>query len=149
MDTLTIDLTTDPVCFMQVDPAKTGHHRAHGDGEYHFCSAACADKFAADPDKYLKKEDPVCGMSVYPLKSPHRHTHGGTRYHFCSAGCKDKFAADPGAYLGDRAPAPPADASALYYCPNLPKVDLIGPGNCPHCGSPLEPRNPIAALEED
>ncbi len=57
--------------------------------------------------------------------------------------------ADPGEELGDRAPAPPADASAIYYCPNLPKVDQIGPGNCQHCGSPLEPRNPIAALEED
>lgn len=88
-------------------------------------------------------------MSVDPLKSPHQHTLGGTRYHFCSAGCKDKFVADPGAYLGDRATAPPADASPLYTCPNLPNLDQVGPGDCPFCGSRLEIKEPIAALEED
>jgi Cu+-exporting ATPase len=97
----------------------------------------------------IKKEDPVCGKSVDPLKSTHQHTHDGTRYHFCSVGCKDKFVADIGAYLGDRAPAPPADASPIFICPNLPEVDQDGPGDCPFCGSRLEPKDPIAALDED
>jgi Cu+-exporting ATPase len=38
---------------MTVDPTTTAHHAAHGDGEYHFCSAGCRTKFVADPDKYL------------------------------------------------------------------------------------------------
>ncbi len=59
--------------------------------------------------------------------------------------------AEPGACssLGERAPAPPADARPIYTCPNLPDVDHFGPGDCPLCGSRLEPKEPIAAMEED
>ncbi len=46
----------DPVCGMTVDPA-TSKHRFDHDGEtFHFCSAGCRTKFAADPAKYLAKE---------------------------------------------------------------------------------------------
>jgi Cu+-exporting ATPase len=45
----------DPVCGMTVDPA-TSKHRFDQDGTtYHFCSAGCRTKFAADPAKYLDK----------------------------------------------------------------------------------------------
>jgi Cu+-exporting ATPase len=44
---------TDPVCGMQVDPASSPHRVEFGGTEYHFCSARCADKFEADPDRYL------------------------------------------------------------------------------------------------
>ncbi len=45
----------DPVCGMTVDPA-TSEHRFEYRGEtYHFCSAGCRTKFAADPAKYLEK----------------------------------------------------------------------------------------------
>ncbi len=45
----------DPVCGMTVDPA-TSKHRFDYQGEtYHFCSAGCRSKFAADPGKYLDK----------------------------------------------------------------------------------------------
>jgi P-type Cu+ transporter len=45
----------DPVCGMTVDPATSRHcHIAH-DHSYYFCSAGCRTKFAADPEKYLKK----------------------------------------------------------------------------------------------
>ena len=43
---------TDPVCGMQVDPATTPHHADHAGVQYHFCSARCREKFAADPDRY-------------------------------------------------------------------------------------------------
>ena len=43
----------DPVCGMTVDPAKTQHHADHAGTAYHFCSAGCRTKFAADPAKYL------------------------------------------------------------------------------------------------
>jgi P-type Cu+ transporter len=46
----------DPVCGMTVDPA-TGEHRFDYRGEtYHFCSAGCRTKFAADPLAYLEKD---------------------------------------------------------------------------------------------
>ncbi|HEX3506455.1 MAG TPA: heavy metal translocating P-type ATPase [Xanthobacteraceae bacterium] len=46
---------TDPVCGMKVDPAKSPHHHNYRQNDYHFCSAGCRTKFAADPDKYLNK----------------------------------------------------------------------------------------------
>jgi P-type Cu+ transporter len=48
----------DPVCGMTVDPA-TSQHRSDYRGEtYHFCSAGCRTKFAADPQQYLDKSTP-------------------------------------------------------------------------------------------
>jgi P-type Cu+ transporter len=44
---------TDPVCGMTVDPAKSPHRHDHRHTTYHFCSAGCRTKFAADPEKYL------------------------------------------------------------------------------------------------
>ena len=48
----------DPVCGMTVDPA-TSRHRFDYRGEtFHFCSAGCRTKFAADPKAYLDKREP-------------------------------------------------------------------------------------------
>jgi Cu+-exporting ATPase len=46
----------DPVCGMTVDPA-TSEHRFDYRGEtFHFCSAGCRTKFAADPVAYLDRD---------------------------------------------------------------------------------------------
>ena len=85
---------TDPVCGMTVDPAKSPQRAEHGGKIFHFCSAGCAAKFAADPDKYLAPKQaapdaafgtiytcpmhpqigqqgpgscPICGMALDPL----------------------------------------------------------------------------------
>ncbi|MCW1382527.1 heavy metal translocating P-type ATPase [Novosphingobium sp. KCTC 2891] len=84
----------DPVCGMEVDPARTAHHLSLGGQDYHFCSAGCRAKFAADPDRYLhpvaapdvpegaiwtcpmhpevQQEGPgscpICGMALEPLE---------------------------------------------------------------------------------
>ncbi|MCA8868310.1 MAG: YHS domain-containing protein [Rhodobacteraceae bacterium] len=39
----------DPVCGMIVDPQPDTPQAQHGGYIYHFCSAACQSKFAADP----------------------------------------------------------------------------------------------------
>ncbi|HET8881407.1 MAG TPA: heavy metal translocating P-type ATPase [Solimonas sp.] len=44
---------TDPVCGMQVDPATSPHRHTHDGETWHFCSAHCVHKFAADPRHYL------------------------------------------------------------------------------------------------
>ena len=45
----------DPVCGMTVDPATSKHRFDHQGDTYHFCSAGCRTKFAADPEAYLDK----------------------------------------------------------------------------------------------
>src|SRR3954452_23065867 len=46
----------DPVCGMTVDPATSKHRFDHHGETFHFCSAGCRAKFAADPAKYLAQE---------------------------------------------------------------------------------------------
>jgi Cu+-exporting ATPase len=63
-------LVKDPVCGMTVDPAKTAHHAEHADTAYHFCSAGCRTKFAADPAKYIHpkpalRAEPVTPGTIY------------------------------------------------------------------------------------
>ncbi len=87
----------DPVCGMSVDPHATSHHFEHAGTGYHFCSAGCRTKFAADPAHYLAghhsksaaevpagtiwtcpmhldiRQDhpgncPICGMALEPLE---------------------------------------------------------------------------------
>jgi Cu+-exporting ATPase len=59
----------DPVCGMSVDPAKSPHLFTHDVQTYHFCSAGCRTKFAADPAHYLnkeaRKEEPVPEGTIF------------------------------------------------------------------------------------
>ena len=82
----------DPVCGMTVDPT-TQHHAEHAGHTYHFCSARCRERFAADPARYLTSAPtpaaaeavqwtcpmhpqivrggpgscPICGMALEPM----------------------------------------------------------------------------------
>ena len=49
----------DPVCGMDVDPAKTEHHFMHEGQEYYFCSGHCLAKFKENPESYLHKNETV------------------------------------------------------------------------------------------
>jgi P-type Cu+ transporter len=91
------DAVTDPVCGMTVDPATSPHRFEYDGATFHFCSAGCRTKFAADPDKYLKPRQsdtappppagaiytcpmhpeirqigpgscPICGMALEPVE---------------------------------------------------------------------------------
>src|SRR3954462_5865205 len=46
----------DPVCGMSVDPATSKHRFDYRGETWHFCSAGCRSKFAADPVAYLEKD---------------------------------------------------------------------------------------------
>ncbi len=48
----------DPVCGMTVDPATSKHRFDHLGKTFHFCSAGCRTKFAADPNSYLSGNKP-------------------------------------------------------------------------------------------
>src|SRR3954466_11292379 len=83
----------DPVCGMTVNPPQSQHRFDHDGQTYHFCSAGCRTKFAADPDRYLNRSNdagsvpegaificpmhpqvrqagpgscPICGMALEP-----------------------------------------------------------------------------------
>jgi P-type Cu+ transporter len=56
----------DPVCGMTVNP-ETSKHRFEYHGEtFHFCSAGCRTKFAADPAKYLAKDGAEAAKTPVP-----------------------------------------------------------------------------------
>src|SRR6266700_7943292 len=62
--------TVDPVCGMKVDPHATAHRHSYQGRTYHFCSAGCLSKFAANPTKYLgaesgKAPEPILEGTIY------------------------------------------------------------------------------------
>jgi Cu+-exporting ATPase len=48
----------DPVCGMAVDPVTSKHRFDYRGETFHFCSAGCRTKFAADPASYLDRKKP-------------------------------------------------------------------------------------------
>ena len=147
----------DPVCGMSVDPA-TSRHKIDREGKtYYFCCGGCADKFKANPEKYLhpspkpataglitlgssssqqkpllakvKGKDPVCGMEVDPA-AKHRLDHAGKTYFFCCAHCLEKFRANPAQFLSPPSPVRIAPA------PAKPAGNYV----CPMCPEVREPK---------
>lgn len=53
---------SDPVCGMAVDPATSQHRFDYRGDVYHFCSAGCQAKFAADPKQYLDSGTPKASV---------------------------------------------------------------------------------------
>ena len=45
-------MTVDPVCGMQVDPATSKHVLEHEGARYAFCCGGCLKKFKADPKRH-------------------------------------------------------------------------------------------------
>ncbi|HKW00015.1 MAG TPA: heavy metal translocating P-type ATPase [Vicinamibacterales bacterium] len=115
-------MTKDPVCGMTVDPAKARASLEHGGKTYYFCSTGCRDKFAAEPERWVRKE-------IEPLRS--EPVPNETR--------QTSVAARTG----------PAKPAVEYTCPMHPEVRRSGPGSCPKCGMALEPVRPtVSAVTE-
>ena len=101
----------DPVCGMNVDPAKTPHHYQLGNTEYHFCGKSCLEKFKANPSEYTNPAKPKASC--------------------CGGHSKPATIAQPATDNKD----------IIYTCPMHPEVQQVGPGTCPKCGMALEPEN--------
>jgi P-type Cu+ transporter len=115
----------DPVCGMSVEPAKSAAKVEYADKTYHFCSKGCAQRFAANPGKFLAAPG-AAGMG-----------HAATNDEQLAAG-----SAGPSV-------APQKAASVRYTCPMHPEIVQIGPGSCPKCGMALEPVDVFAEVEAD
>jgi len=92
--------------------------------KYYFCCKGCADKFRADPEKYLKPM-PSAGGPLIQLGA--------------------MTPASPVAPPVALPVAPPSpETGAVYVCPMDPEVRASNPGSCPKCGMALEPEVPVA-----
>jgi Cu+-exporting ATPase len=120
-------MARDPVCGMTVDPAKAAAHVEHKGEMYYFCAKGCAQKFSANPDKYLEP------APVIPAIVPAMVT------------------AIKAAPIASPANVPPTAAAKQirYTCPMDPEIVQIGPGTCPQCGMALEPMDILAEEPTD
>jgi P-type Cu+ transporter len=129
----TCKIERDPVCGMNVEPAKAATSVEHDRKLYHFCCKGCAEKFKADPQKYLSPNYKPGGMGASTVVSIGGLTQPGI------ARQPQAQAAPSSAKL---AAGPPATA---YVCPMCPEVRESKPVPCPKCGMALEAETPIAA----
>jgi len=125
------ELVQDPVCHMQVDPARARAQAEHEGKTYYFCCEGCAQKFQAEPDRYLAPKA-ATGNGLVQL--------GAAR-----GKAPAEMAASPSGATRQVAAAPakpgsagPAVSGAIYTCPMDPEVRQPGPGACPKCGMDLE-----------
>jgi YHS domain-containing protein len=51
-------MAIDPVCKMEVNPARAAATVEFLGQHYYFCSSACHKAFTSDPDKYAKATPP-------------------------------------------------------------------------------------------
>jgi len=139
---------------MTVDPAHAKATAEHAGRTYYFCCAGCADKFRAEPEKYLRAKPlaPSQMVQLGGLKRPPPPAPSAVVYtcpmdpevrqHHPGACPKCGMALEP------EVPSAPA-MRIEYTCPMHPEIVRIGPGSCPICGMALEPRTVAAAEEQN
>jgi len=119
----------DPVCGMTVDPATArGGSAEHAGKTYYFCNPRCAERFRAEPTKYLSPDYKPGGMASMGMVRL-----GGIK----PAPTESSVSPQP-------SPAPKPAAGVRYICPMDPEVSETKPGACPICGMALEPDIPLA-----
>ena len=116
----------DPVCGMMVDPSKAAGRSEYEGKAYYFCSQRCAERFSAEPAKFLHAPG-TAGMEHG------EHGHGVHIHHVPEA--KESVS--------------PKQEAARYTCPMHPEIIQLGPGTCPKCGMALEPMDVFAEVEAD
>ncbi len=112
----------DPVCGMNVDPAKAAGQHEYKGTTYYFCNPRCLARFQAEPETYLAqgfRPVAMAGMGLVRLGGP-------------------RLPVIPAQAAVTRRSAPPA-AKIRYICPMDPEVVSDRPGACPKCGMALEP----------
>ena len=152
----------DPVCGMQVDPARARASREHAGDNYFFCCNSCAEKFSLDPEKYLNPpkqrsaglvqlgKAPAQVADLQLLQKASSGAQGSAKY-FCPMD-PEVVSAKPGSCPKCGMALEPELLSATkteYVCPMHPQVVSDKPGTCPICGMALEPRVAAGVAEEN
>ncbi len=135
----------DPVCGMTVDPVTAKHRRQHGGQTYSFCSQGCADKFQADPQKYLTPRPAPAVIQIAPAKAP--APAGDYVCPMCPKVRRTKPGPCPSCGMSLERETPAASTRTDYTCPMHPEIVRQGPGTCPICGMALE--RTVTLREED
>jgi P-type Cu+ transporter len=136
----------DPVCGMTVDPVTTKHRRQHAGQTYSFCCQGCAEKFQADPPKYLAPRPVTSVIHIAPAKSQAQAANYVCP--MCPEVRQSKPSPCPSCGMSLEPEMPVASTRTEYTCPMHPQIVRPGPGTCPICGMALEPRT-VTAKEED
>jgi Cu+-exporting ATPase len=122
---------------MSVDIATAKHIRSHSVSTWYFCSKGCADKFAAEPQRYAKggkaasvPAAPPAALYTCPMH-PEIQQQGPGSCPKCGMAL---------------VPVVSATAVVEYTCPMHPEIRSPKPGSCPKCGMALVP---VAGAKED
>ena len=116
----TSNTVRDPVCGMYVDPEKARATADYKGQSYYFCSKGCADRFTADPQKYLSPAPLLIQLGgIAPAKR------------------------------APAPPQTIEKQTGAYTCPMHPEVQTSHPGACPICGMALEPSFAAGVQVED
>jgi Cu+-exporting ATPase len=121
----------DPVCGMMIDPADAAATYDYKGQTYYFCMQDCADRFQAEPEKYLQPdgaatpEAPPGTIYTCPMDPEVRQDHPGA----CPV-CGMALEPDLSTVVG----------RVEWTCPMHPEIVRSEPGSCPICGMALEPR---------
>ena len=130
----------DPVCGMEVDPAKSRFPHEHAGQTYYFCCGGCQTAFKTDPEQFLDPESSV--LEATPSASAEA---SADTWFICpmdpevrepEPGACPKCGMALEAELGAAALLPTVE----YTCPMHPEVVRAEPGSCPQCGMAFEAR---------
>src|SRR5450755_3404494 len=142
-------LERDPVCGMNVDQSRAAATMTPEGSTYYFCSRGCADKFKADPQKYLAQV--TVAPQLTTMASAQSPAISGTTY-ICPMDPEIRQAgpgACPKCGMALEPEMPLAATRTQWTCPMHPEIVRDGPGSCPICGMALEPMTVAAANEEN
>ena len=132
----------DPVCGMSLDPSKVREQLEHSGKAYYFCSKRCAERFAQNPEKFLRAPGTV-GMEH------DGHLHTRTVEARAPIQAEREAKGRTAAEIAPAAVVPSSAQGVRYTCPMDPEIVQIGPGVCPKCGMALEPMDVFAHVEAD
>src|SRR3954468_17560411 len=153
-------LAKDPVCGMNVDPAKAKATAEHSGQKYYFCCAGCAQKFQSNPEEYLRPKPalvtigaprtakPTPSVTQTPASTTTQKPAGAYVCPMCPEVRESKPGACPSCGMALEREFPAALTKTEYTCPMHPEIVRDQPGNCPICGMALEPHN-VVTTEED
>jgi Cu+-exporting ATPase len=127
----------DPVCGMTVVPERAAGSVEHAGIKYYFCSKGCAQKFQADPERFVHS----------PGSAP-MHSEPATLVQLGGRAAPPPVPRpkeEPRSRQAAEALHPMASTGGTYICPMDPEVRQAKPGSCPKCGMALEPEMPSVA----